>query len=92
MPKVEIIKNIGDSLLGFKIIKTEIDKSVQTDYFIILTPFQFQLTFKLWYLSNMDNEDIKKLLIEIETWCKKTKDQMDFIKQITQLIIKNNKD
>tara|TARA_R110000823_G_C15836321_1_gene490723 strand:+ start:945 stop:1067 length:123 start_codon:yes stop_codon:yes gene_type:complete len=40
----------------------------------------------------MDNKDIKKLLIEIETWCKKTKDQMDFIKQITQLIIKNNKD
>ena len=45
IPKVEIIKNIGCSLLGFKIIKTEIDKSVQTDYFIILTPFQFQLTF-----------------------------------------------
>jgi len=39
----------------------------------------------------MNDEDIKELLIQIENWCKKTKDQMDFIKQITQLIIKNNK-
>tara|TARA_R110000824_G_scaffold194127_1_gene376633 strand:+ start:2088 stop:2300 length:213 start_codon:yes stop_codon:yes gene_type:complete len=44
IPKVEIIKSIGDDVLGFKIIKIEIDESMETNYFLMLTPFQFQLT------------------------------------------------
>ena len=44
VPKVEIRKSIGDDLLGFKIIKIEIDESIETNYFLVLTPFQFQLT------------------------------------------------
>jgi len=43
IPKVKITKSIGDDLLGAKIIKIEIDESIETNYFLILTPFQFQL-------------------------------------------------
>ena len=42
MPQVTIIKDIGDNLLGFKILKIEIDESIETNYCVILAPFQFQ--------------------------------------------------